>query len=86
MSFTIDEWCKHRRIGRWKLYEFWKQGRGPRFYMNGPRRLISDEADADWIKEQEAAAQTPAGLAALERATERGRAIVRAKRGNAEAA
>jgi hypothetical protein len=54
--------------------------------MNGPRRIISDEADADWIRQQEAAAQTPDALAAIARAAEKGRALVGAKRGNAEAA
>jgi hypothetical protein len=62
------------------------RGDGPRFYMNGPRRIISDEADADWIRQQEAAAQTPDALAAIARAAEKGRALVGAKRGNAEAA
>ncbi len=73
MSYTVEEWCRHRRVGKWKLYELWKQGRGPRFYMNGPRRIISDQADADWNRQEEERAQTPEALAAIGRASEKGR-------------
>ena len=34
-SYTVSEFCAAERICRVALYEFWKQGKGPRFYMNG---------------------------------------------------
>jgi hypothetical protein len=75
-SFTIDEWCRHRRIGRWKLYSLWKTDRGPRFHFNGPRRLISAEADADWVREQETLAAAPEAQATIKQASARALARV----------
>jgi hypothetical protein len=53
-------------------------GKGPRFYLNGPRRIISDEADADWIREQESLAQSPETKIEIERASNRSRSLVMA--------
>jgi hypothetical protein len=33
----------------------WKLGHGPRFYMNGNRRVITHAARIDWQREREAA-------------------------------
>ena len=76
MSFTIDEWCRHRRVGKWKLYELWRQDRGPRFHLIGARRLISEEADADWVRQQEQLTESPEVGAAIKRAREKARAMV----------
>jgi hypothetical protein len=57
MSFTVEEWCKRRKISRASLYRLWREKRGPAFHYNGIRRLISEEADAEWVRQQEAAAR-----------------------------
>jgi len=75
-SLTIDEFCRNERISRWKLYEMWKQGRGPRFYLNGPRRRISAEAADDWRRQMEAEAATPEARAAIEQASVKARSVV----------
>jgi hypothetical protein len=85
-AFTVDEWCLHRRISRWKLYDMWKRNVGPRFYFNGSRRLISAEADSDWVREQEEQAVTPEAKAAIERARERARDRIVGRESGGEAA
>jgi hypothetical protein len=81
-SFSVDQWCQYRGVSRWKVYQMWQAGSGPRYYFNGPRRLISAEADIEWVRAQEALAETPEAKAAIERAAERARAMV-ARRGAA---
>jgi hypothetical protein len=76
-SFTVEQWCRHRCVSRWKLYQMWQSGIGPRYYLNGPRRLISAEADLDWVRQQEALAETPEVKAAIERAADKARAMTR---------
>jgi hypothetical protein len=55
-SFTIDEFCAAERISRSMLYKFWCEGRGPRFYLNGSHRRITQRARLDWQSQREAAA------------------------------
>jgi hypothetical protein len=52
-SYTVDEFCKSERISRVALYDFWKRGKGPRYYMNGKRRIITHAARTDWQREME---------------------------------
>lgn len=59
-SFTVDEWCQHRRISRGLFYKMCKQGIAPRTHMAGVRRLISAEADAEWLAQREAQAEAVA--------------------------
>jgi hypothetical protein len=58
-AFTIAEYCEHERISRAKLYQEWAEGRGPRCYYRGSKRLISAEAAAEYRHEleREAASQ-----------------------------
>jgi len=52
-SFTLREWCTHRRISMamfYKMPESWR----PRVHNAGAKVLISDQADADWVAEREA--------------------------------
>ena len=58
-SFTIPEWCDNRRLSRAMFYKLDAQGKAPRTYYVGTKRLISDEADAAWMREQEAEADQP---------------------------
>jgi hypothetical protein len=53
-SYTPDEFCTVERISRVKLYEMWKRGIGPRYYMNGRCRRITHKARLDWQAEREA--------------------------------
>ena len=52
-SYTVDEFCKAERISRVALYEMWKQGQGPRFYINGRCRRITHAARMEWQREME---------------------------------
>lgn len=53
-GFTLDEFCRSFRVSRTRLYQFWKEGRGPRYIQNGARRIITAEAASDWCREREA--------------------------------
>jgi hypothetical protein len=55
-SRTINQWCADRRVSRSTLYLMWREGRGPKFYRAGRAIRISEEADAAWLAESEAAA------------------------------
>lgn len=53
--YTVDEFCRAFRIGKTSLYELWKEeGKGPRYFQVGNRRLISAKAAGDWILALEA--------------------------------
>jgi hypothetical protein len=47
-AFSITEFCDAHCVGKTALYALWKEGRGPRYFLNGARRLISAEAAAEW--------------------------------------
>jgi len=55
-SFTILEWCAYRRISRAMFYKLAAAGDAPRTHRAGNKRLISAEADADWLRDREEAA------------------------------
>ena len=55
-SYTVDEFCTAERVCRSKLYDLWKQGKGPRFYWNGRERRITHQARLDWQRQREAEA------------------------------
>jgi len=54
-AYTIAEYCKREKISRALLNKEWSQGRGPRSYYRGTRRLISAEAAEEYRKQLEAA-------------------------------
>jgi hypothetical protein len=56
-SFTVAEFCELERISRSALYNLWKQGKGPRYYLNGTSRRITGQARRDFHREREADAQ-----------------------------
>jgi hypothetical protein len=76
-SFSVSEWCQHRRVSKWRLYDMWKSGDGPRFHLVGTRRLISSEADLEWLRAQEELTQSAEAKAVIEKASARGRALVK---------
>jgi len=59
-SYNVSDFCEAESISRVQLYEFWKQGKGPRFYLNGVRRIITHQARLDWQREREAEAAAEA--------------------------
>jgi hypothetical protein len=48
-SKTISEFCKDHGLSRARLYGDWKLGIGPKYWLNGSRRRISEEAEAEWL-------------------------------------
>jgi len=53
-TYSINEYCKREKISRARLYNEWKEGRGPRFYHRGSRRLITVEAADEYRRQLEA--------------------------------
>jgi hypothetical protein len=58
---TINQFCSDNSISRTRLYQLWKEGRGPKFFLNGTHRRISAESAAAWLRDMEAAASAEAG-------------------------
>ena len=54
-SFTIDEWCAHRRVSRSEFYNMKARGTAPRTHRIGKAGhvRISAEADRDWLRKRE---------------------------------
>ena len=61
-SMTLAEWCAHRRVCRSMFYALEKQGRAPRTHRVGVKRLISAEADAEWLRAREAEVRRGCGV------------------------
>lgn len=55
-AYSIDEFCSAHDICRGSLYNYWRQGIGPKYMLLAGRRLISVEAAEQWRREREAAA------------------------------
>jgi predicted DNA-binding transcriptional regulator AlpA len=53
-GYSIPEWCELRRICRASFYLRKKRGEAPRSIKIGSRRIITAEADAEWVREQTA--------------------------------
>lgn len=53
-SFSIREWCEYRRISPAMFYKLDQMGLAPRSYYVGKKRCISDQADANWLRDREA--------------------------------
>ena len=47
-SYTVEEFCTVERKSRVKLYAEWRQGTGPRYYLNGKRRIIPHSARVEY--------------------------------------
>jgi hypothetical protein len=55
-AFSIAEFCRAHRISQSMYFKMRNLGLGPREMAVGSRRLISQEAAAEWRKAREAAA------------------------------
>jgi hypothetical protein len=56
-SFTIPEWCEHRRVSISMYYKLKAQGKAPETLPIGRHRTITAEADAAWARERQAEAK-----------------------------
>jgi hypothetical protein len=52
-SFSVAEWCQHRRVSISFFYLLAKQGKAPATIKLGRRRMITSEADAAWAAANE---------------------------------
>jgi predicted DNA-binding transcriptional regulator AlpA len=59
-SFTVVEWCQARKDSRSMFYKLVAQGKAPRTHSVGSKRLISPEADTEWLRAREAEADQKA--------------------------
>lgn len=57
-SFTIPEWCEHRRVSISMYYKLKAQGKAPETLPIGRHRTITAEADAAWARQRQAQANT----------------------------
>jgi hypothetical protein len=57
-SFTIREWCEHRRVSVSMFYKLRAQGKAPATLPVGRHQTITAEADATWARERQAEAAT----------------------------
>lgn len=58
---SITGFCKRHGISRGTYWNMQQEGKGPRVISVGKqRRVITEEAEADWIHERQAAAEADA--------------------------
>ena len=55
-AYTVNSFCRAHETSRTELYKLWRAGKGPRYFLIGKHRRITDEAAADWRREMENAA------------------------------
>jgi predicted DNA-binding transcriptional regulator AlpA len=55
-AFTLSDWAEMNGISRGHFYNLQKVGKAPRTFKLGAKRLVSAEANADWLREREAEA------------------------------
>jgi hypothetical protein len=53
-SFTLREWCDHRRVSMAMFYKLRGMGLAPKTHRAGSKNLISDQADLEWVRAREA--------------------------------
>jgi hypothetical protein len=56
-AYTVNTFCNAHETSRTELYKLWPAGKGPRYFLIGKHRRITEEAAADWRRAMEAAAQ-----------------------------
>ena len=52
---SVSQFCEDHNISRAHFYNLFREGQAPKTFKVGRRRLISDEAAAEWRKQQEMA-------------------------------
>jgi hypothetical protein len=56
-TYSPDDFCRAERISKKTLYELWRQGIGPDFYLSGNRKRIPHQARLEWQRKRMADAQ-----------------------------
>jgi hypothetical protein len=59
-SFTLAEWCQHRRISISFFYKLAELGKAPATIKLGRRRMVTSEADENWARANESASAAAA--------------------------
>jgi hypothetical protein len=59
-SYTVSGLAEAEQVSRAHLYKLWAEGRGPRYYVLGNRRRITEEQRQEWHRELEATAAATA--------------------------
>ena len=54
MPYSIEDFCQRYGFSRGHYYNLKYQGKGPREMKLGRRKIITDQAAADWEQEREA--------------------------------
>jgi hypothetical protein len=54
----VNGFCRRHKISRTKYYDLDQKGLGPKYFMVGNQRRISDEAAAEWRQRMEAMTAT----------------------------
>jgi predicted DNA-binding transcriptional regulator AlpA len=52
-SLTINEFLAAEKMCRSMLYKLWNEGKGPRSFTIGTKRMISAEARLEWRRARE---------------------------------
>jgi predicted DNA-binding transcriptional regulator AlpA len=52
-SMSLQDWCEYRGFSRGLFYRLEKRGLAPRTHRAGARRLVSAEADREWLRQRE---------------------------------
>jgi hypothetical protein len=52
-AMSIDVFCRRHGFSRAMLYMLWDEGRGPKCFRIGARRMISAEAAREWRQRME---------------------------------
>jgi hypothetical protein len=50
---TVNGFCRDNKISRTRYYDLDQKGLGPKYFMIGNQRRISDEAAAEWRQRME---------------------------------
>jgi hypothetical protein len=53
-SLTISDFCEAEKLSRSMLYKMWTLGKGPRFFLIGNSKRISQESRETWRRQLEA--------------------------------
>ena len=56
-SFSIAEWCRHRRLSVSMFYKLDQEGRAPATIRIGRRRTVTQEADTAWAAANQSASR-----------------------------
>jgi hypothetical protein len=59
-SYTVSELAEAKRVSRQFIYTQWAKGKGPRYYLQGNRRRVTEEMRQEWHRELEAASKVEA--------------------------